>query len=1230
MAKSKPRHPGWWGLIQLHAALHRMRASNKAGADAAVLEIGERYWRRWKGNAAFYARMAGAHWGLSHWADAVRCGRRALALNSQQPQTVIFLLASYRALNPLRGIAFGERWLDRHGPHPDVCRHLSFLYDDLDRHADALAVARRGLRYAPNQARLAACAANYLAKVEGAEAALAFAQENRRLFSRDPYCEKVLADGLSAIRAYSESEKLFLKLHRRNPDDAAALEGLLDAWFRLGRHREMLEAVQEWQRCRRITAALANEAGRACLELGRGDEALTWIARAVELAPSNAKFADNYAITLGRAGRFLEGIDAAKRRLDAPDGPDRRRLLTSIAVDLTQLGRHADALVYYEKAYTEFPGNTDALVDFMTGLLWVDRMQEAIELGDRHRVSGGRNLPSRFWSEYAWALHRAQRYPEEERAVRDWRVALPADVNVLRALKRVLNALDRREEALQAVRGWAEAHRTEAWAWRYLAEQQQECGDAAGELASLAEACRLAPADPDFAAAHLVALRRHGRQKEALDLGAAWVATHREIVSAELFNRIGLAADDLEKWRDAEFFYRRAHEADPSDEFYAGNLIRALIFLDRAADGADHGRKWLARYPWSNYVAKKQAWALRSAALLEEESDVLRRAAQADPADAEVKTGLLANLAARGLTEDAGRWVEECRAAGTHTAALYNDWGNLLRDGGRLGEAEKAYRDALAIGPDNEVAAGNLASLLVHRERASEALQLCREWLARRPGDRYVRRQLAHALYTVDDYPPGEAEYRQLLVDEPDSAFLFGRFVACLRLQGKFDEALASATAWLVKNPGTAFLFTEMGIAAHRLNQAEKAVGYFDAALKLEPESYAAALRKLNVLGELRRLDEAIAFGEAWKTAHPAEADGDFHNNLGILLDRAGRTELAEQSFVEAARRAPHNAVFAGNVVEILARRGKVSESLQFGQRFLAGSPPDGYLLRRLGEVYAERAESGAALDVLSSADALEPGDPDIALAFLRIALDGDELPRGVEFGRGWLARSGNERQASVWAMFARVCFRADHDDEAFSAAATAIELEPDELRHVQMRFGFWTALGENNRVLQEFEALRPEWHDDPQLLQNVSRAYGELGLAAEALATAARNASLNPADEEACAWLARQQERQGARAAAWNTLRRWIEVHGEHPAVLRVRASLLLEQNRHDAALADAEKVLQARPADEESFSVAVQALRALGRGREARSRLNHWIEYNGTSPRISRLLDEAPDGGD
>ena len=1202
-----------------------MEEHAKVGRSQEVAFIGERYLRQWTGNSRMYALLAGACWSGSRWRDCIRYGRLALALNSRLPKTAIFLLAAYRSLDEhRRGIAFGEYWLARFGPDAEVSRHASFLLDDLGRTAEALALARRGLAVAPEDIRLASVVAHYLAKLEGPESALRFAAPYRERFAGEFYCENTLAEGLTGAGAHGEAEKIFARLYSRHPKNPKAFGSLLNVKVQLGKNDEVVAAIKNWQATEMLTGQIANEVGRAWLEKDEPGEALHWMKRASELSPESERYADNYAVVLGKAGHHAECVDACQRRLRLCRPAGRAKLLTTLAIAHTELGQHQEALHAYQEALIEQPNDAEAITNVIVGFNWLERYTDATAFAREHRANKAADLPARFWSELAWAHHLIGDHLAEEETITKWQGFAPDDANVVRTMNRCLNSQRRPEEAREFAEAWTAAHPGNAWGWRHRAEQEFACGHADAEFAAMETACQLAGDDPKIFDFKLVVLRRRDRAEEAYTCGLAWLAAHPNRAHAELINRIGLAADDLERWPEAEKYYQEAHLKEPAAPVWFGNLLRAKIMRQQSAEAVTLGQRWLAEKRWDNYVAGKLAWALREANRRPEETDLLRQALETAPNDEELTYDLLCSLIAQNRTAEAQVLLDRTQEQKFATGRMFNDWGNHLRELRRYDEAETAYRQALVISSDNQTAAGNLAALHTLCGRPEDARIFCNEWLHRRPGDFYVRRQLAHALYTADKVELAEPEYCRLLEREPQSLFLLGRLAACLRLAARHAEVVTLGEEWLRSRPGDAFLHTEIGIALGHLRRPDDAMKNYEQALSYDASWYGAALRKMRLLDEKGELFKAVEFGTEWSAQH--EPDADFQNELAILLDRAGQTEKAEQRFRRAIELDDQNPTLAGNAVEILCRRNRISESIQLGQQLLAKSPPNAYLLRRLAEAYSRNHEHLPALDLLESADVLEPADVEVARSFLRIAQEGDETARGIAFGRAWLAREGNERQAGIWSQWARLLFNADQEGAAFEALEKARNLEPEEIRHIRLRFSLLNASGDMSRLIAEYQKLGEEWRHDAALMDYASQAFLDLGLEAEALNLAVENTDANPGDGEVAAWLATLHHKRGRNEKALDWIARWTATHGNHFAMLKVRAVIALAQDRPADALRESDALLAADGSDEDAFVLRIRALRALGRTDEARSKLHQWIEHEKLTPSISRLLDDEP----
>jgi predicted CXXCH cytochrome family protein len=98
--------------------------------------------------------------------------------------------------------------------------------------------------------------------------------------------------------------------------------------------------------------------GLALVRLGRGSDALAYLARAAALAPGRAPLAYVYGVALNSEGQSAEAIDVLERALVRH--PDDRDLLFALATFHRDAGALTAALRYAERMAATFPGDAQA------------------------------------------------------------------------------------------------------------------------------------------------------------------------------------------------------------------------------------------------------------------------------------------------------------------------------------------------------------------------------------------------------------------------------------------------------------------------------------------------------------------------------------------------------------------------------------------------------------------------------------------------------------------------------------------------------------------------------------------------------------------------------------------------------------------------------------------------------------------------------------------------------
>ena len=149
----------------------------------------------------------------------------------------------------------------------------------------------------------------------------------------------------------------------------------------------------------------------------------------------------------------------------------------------------------------------------------------------------------------------------------------------------------------------------------------------------------------------------------------------------------------------------------------------------------------------------------------------------------------------------------------------------------------------------------------------------------------------------------------------------------------------------------------ERGQSAHARGELEKALGFYEQALKVRPEFPEAEFQRGNALASLNRLPEAeqafrlaISYKKNWALPYSA---------LGAVLMRQTRDHDAEQIFQQALTIDNKESLALRMLSEIRLRAGDAKSALEFAKRATAN--PDAPASAWIGLALAEKASGNKA-----------------------------------------------------------------------------------------------------------------------------------------------------------------------------------------------------------------------------------------------------------------------------
>ncbi len=376
--------------------------------------------------------------------------------------------------------------------------------------------------------------------------------------------------------------------------------------------------------------------GVALQLLGRNDEAIEPLQKAVELSPADVEAQYNLGVALQQLDRLEEAEACYRRALRLDAGYADATL--NLGATLYKLGRMAEAEKCLRDALRLHPRNAAAHDNLGATLLELDRPDEAeasfrraIEIAPGN-ATVHRNL--------GMALYARDRFDEAETAYRDALRLAPDDAEAHNRLAVLLQRSGRMEEA--------DEHFRHALA---IAPEDPKLHGNRGNL--LQHMGRLGEAETCF--------------REALRLSPDDLAMH---------GKLGHVLWKMGRFPEAEAVQRRACELDPDDDEALnglGNTLRDLGQLDEAEACC---RRMLQRRPDSPSALSNLGLVLVNAGRREEAVDCFREALRLAPDNAALHGNYLHFLT---LTESAEReagtlFAEHVRFGERFETPLRDQW----------------------------------------------------------------------------------------------------------------------------------------------------------------------------------------------------------------------------------------------------------------------------------------------------------------------------------------------------------------------------------------------------------------------------------------------------------------------------------------------------------------------------------------------------------------------------
>lgn len=254
-------------------------------------------------------------------------------------------------------------------------------------------------------------------------------------------------------------------------------------------------------------------------------------------------------------------------------------------------------------------------------------------------------------------------------------------------------------------------------------------------------------------------------------------------------------------------------------------------------------------------------------------------------------------------------------------------------EAGRLGEAERLYRQILTVDPNHADALHLLGMVAYQVGRHDVAVELIRGAVASRPNEALFHGNLGLALSAQGKLDAAVASYRQALALHPDNVEACVNLGNAFKDQGKLTEAIACYRRALALKPDLPEAHGNLGNAFKGQGRLDEAVACYRQAISLRPGYVEAHSNLGNALRDQNKLDEAVACYRTALALKPDFAEG--HNNLGNALKDLDKLAEAEACYRKALELKPAYADALNNLALLLTMRNETAAALDIIKRSL-------------------------------------------------------------------------------------------------------------------------------------------------------------------------------------------------------------------------------------------------------------------------------------------------------
>ena len=194
------------------------------------------------------------------------------------------------------------------------------------------------------------------------------------------------------------------------------------------------------------------------------------------------------------------------------------------------------------------------------------------------------------------------------------------------------------------------------------------------------------------------------------------------------------------------------------------------------------------------------------------------------------------NFHIQGKISEAATSYQYCINQGFIDPRVFANYGSILKDLGKLEEAELSTRKAIEINPSFAKTHYNLGNILKDRGKLEEAELSTRKAIEINPDFRPAHLNLGNILKDLGKLKEAELSTRKAIKIQANFADGHCNLGAILKNLGKLEEAELSTRKAIELDPNYAKAHSNLGIILSELGKSEEAINHWKKAVELKPE----------------------------------------------------------------------------------------------------------------------------------------------------------------------------------------------------------------------------------------------------------------------------------------------------------------------------------------------------------------------------------------------------------